>query len=514
MIVKEEKEMQKVYKLIFSLCLIALMGVSIVGCGQSTPTINTSNSQPNGLKIKGVIREYTLNGTVGSAIAGAVVALSGDSVNKTVVTNNAGEYVIDGIPDGSYNIVVTAEGYTRNRTNGIVIKPSSFVPADNTITVQDVVLSSNPIMTTISPTPNSIIGSSQAFTVTFNEPMDTSSVVFSLAPTGLRTFVASGTTVPVTVAWDSTNKVATVTPATNMVMNTNYSLSVSSSSIDPNGYAIATSADNALALAQSFRVATGGVAGTPGDIMVNYAGTTTLEAATFATAYGGGNADFRLYWGPATGNVTGYNIYVANSATGAYTWLTNSSTNSLTTNTNALETALYGNNSINPVSMGNFPLINVPLYVKVAAYNGDGESTAVVAGPLKFKKGPSAVEGHGWNNANFTNDKIYGNSYVLPRLLSTQEAYVGFDAPLDGSTVAAANFTITGGTVTAAQLMTNYTADVDSPAYWGGTIMSIVKITTNGTTVYGNTVEAGTAVKDLAGNGILSTATKFPVITN
>ncbi|MFA6169419.1 MAG: Ig-like domain-containing protein [Candidatus Margulisiibacteriota bacterium] len=507
--------MRKVIAVIIGLCLIGSLGVLITGCGQSTPTINTSNSQPNGLKIKGVVRGYTISGSVGDPVANAVVALSGDSVNKTVVTNAVGEYLIEGIPDGVYNLITTAEGYSRDRNNGVTIKPTSGVPADNTITVSDILLNSNPIVTAYLPLPNTIIASDQAFTVTFNEPMDTSTVTFTLAPSGVRTFVATSGAVPINVAWNATNSIATITPVSNLIVNNTYTLTASPSAKDLSGFTIGTSADQALALSQLYRVSTGGVPAGAGDISFSIGGT-TLEAATFANVFGAGALN--IYWNPASGVVTGYRIYVANSATGNYTLLTTSTVNYATPSMNSVLTALYGTTNIDPISTGaNYPLINTPLYLKIIAYNGDGESGAVASGALQYKKGPAVIEGHGWNNANFTTAHANANNYVLGdstnRLASTNEAYIGFDTPLVSSTVTAANFTIAGGSVTAATLLTNHTADLDPAAYWtGANLRSIVKITAD-VTVYGNTIEAGTAVKDLAGNSVRSGSTST-IVTN
>jgi len=503
--------MKKLMALALGICLIAGLGIVMSGCGQQTPTINTSNPQPNGLKIKGVVRGTTLNGTVGNPITGAVVVLSGDSQNKSSVTNAYGEYSIEGIPDGSYILIVTAEGFTRSSTTAVVIKPSSYIPADNTITVADIQLSHNPIVLSYSPTPNSVISNLPTFVVTFNEPMDTSTVVPSLTPNGIRTYSTTSSTIPLTVTWDTAGKVMTAVPQANLVTNEVYILNVDpmTSAKDTLGYGISNGKEQSQSLTQSFRVTTGGAPGAPSNITVVVNNKLVSSDATDGST---GYANFvdiininnyvGLNWTPSSGTVTGYRVYVADSATGNYVlWKSVAAANYCSGTIGSIISALYGNSAwLDPLGTANYPMINKTLYFKVIAYNGDGESNAATAS-VKELAGPVP-------NANVQESTYAGgtlnNSYYLPKLTASADdkkcVYIAFNEPIDASSLSAGNFTITagGGSIVSVALMTNSSTDL---GLLSGDDYAIVKVTTDTDLTAGGPRTLNiNGVKDLAGN--------------
>lgn len=480
--------MNKNIKIMLGFIFIALM---LAGCGQNS-TVDTASSQPEGIKIKGIVRDVTLGGTVGGAVSGAVVSLSGDSVNKTVTVNSAGEYLIEGIPDGYYNLVITAEGYIRGRVTGLVIKPGSYISADNTITIQDVLLNSSPIISAVSPTPNTVITSNQAITVTFNEPMDTSTVRFNLNPIGLRSFVPVTPLIGrATTTWDSTGRVATVTPTTNLNMNTIYRLVVSPDAKDLKGYPLVYSgSDESLALTQDFRVASGGVPGAPSGVVVTINGKTG-EAIDYGDVVNSGNS-LKLNWQPsAITNITGYKIYAEKN--GVFSYLASSSDNSVSLTVQDVINAFYGTGAVmNPVSTGNYPFVNFPVTFKVVAYNGDGESagTTVV---VRDSVGPIIQN----SLSTYAGGLEPANGYYVPVLTAADNAViVVFNQPVDMTTLSKDYFTFSGAlTVQSVEFMYN--------APGTGYYISACKVKASGTVVgSGQSLTVSSGVKDLSGNSM------------
>ena len=503
--------MRKLFAVSLIVSFIAGSLLLVGGCGQTTPTINTSNPQPQGLKLKGVIRSTTLNNTLGDPIAGAYVTLSGDSVNKTVLTNSSGEYVIENVPDGSYNLIVTAEGHIRNSTTavGVAIKPSSNIPADNTITVTDIQLFSNPIVLSYSPIPMSVVSNRPSFVVTFNEIMDATSVVPTLASANIRTMVAGPSTVPLSGSWDSTTspRILTLTPQADLISNETYTLTVNGTAMDAAGYQITNAGDQSQALLQSYRVTTGGVPGAPGNVSV-VIGTMpiTSDAATgpdFANIFGGGT-NVGIYWTPSTGVVTGYRVYVANSAAGNYHLIAAvSPTTNFTDPTMAnIITALYGGSTVDPLGTANYPMINQPLYVKVVAFNGDGESAAATANAIELV-GPQ-IDTTTYKKYGFA-AAVMNNNNVLPAIdvANKRVVYIGLKEPVQISTIAG-NFSLTAGggtSIVGATLLTQSSGNLS--LFGGGTdVFAIVKIETSTDMDATTQITIGSGVKDLAGNSI------------
>ncbi len=517
--------MKKLLVLLIGLCFIAGAGIIMSGCGQQTPTINTSISQPSGLKLKGIVRAFTLNGTVGNPVAGAIASLSGDIANQTVATNSNGEYLFSGIPDGQYVIFVTAEGYVRTRSEPVQVKPSANIPADNTITVTDLYLNSNPIILDYTPVQNSIVTNNPTFTVTFDEAMDTSTVVPTLTSNGIRTYATSGNTVPLSTSWNSANKVLTITPQAQLASNESYVLAIPSSAKDTAGFSISSGLDQAQALSENYRVTTGGAPGAPANVSVAV-GTNILssDATDGSTAYANysdimdNSLNVRFYWTPGTGSITGYKIYIASDAGGNYSRVyaagntgrnylmvmaVPANVNYYSTSMSNIISALYGSSaSIDPIGTANYPMINKTLYVKVVAYNGDGESAAA-SGSAKDLAGPR-LSTTAKDATNWATDTLLDNNYMLPAITNPNVAYIAFTEPVDPATAGVAgNYTLLGGgSITGAQVMTSSSSPLT--VFTGGPTdaYTIVKITADAAVSTKTIVVNGGSVKDLAGNAV------------
>jgi hypothetical protein len=501
--------------MILGIVFVMGLGIVIVGCGQQTPSITTTNSQPSGLAIKGTVYTTTLGGTLGAPIQGAVVALSGASSTETSLTNDRGEYRFANIPDGCYILIVTAEGHKRSSLTSVTIKPSTNVPADNTITVSDIQLDSNPIIVSYSPTPNLVISRTPTFIVSFNEAMDQSTVVPTLIPSGIRTYAISGGSVSLLASWTDA-KTLVVTPESALVANNTYTLNINpnSGAKDSAGYALEVTGDLALASTQTYRVASGGVPSAPSNVFLSVGGAIfTSEAAgvNFAGVLVGTVA---IYWAPSTGEVSGYKVYAANSASGNYHLISaaSSTTNYVDVTVANILTALYGTIDINPVSTGaNYPMINLPLYIKVIAYNGDGESAAGTTNakelvpPILETAGASPVKSNG-----YAGQLLANNNYYLAPISTTDTAYIFVEEPLDASSVTAGNFKIvtdgahaaSGINVLSATLLTNSSGEL---GVTGVTIArSIIKIVADAA-ITGGTLDVEVSsggIKDLAGNTV------------
>jgi hypothetical protein len=194
--------------------LIGLTGLMVAGCGQSVPQVSTTSSQPKGLTIRGTVYGYNLSWNRDLPLAGVILFLSGDKVNKTTTTNAAGEYSFTDLPSNNvgsgssgYNIVATKEGYQRHIVTGLTFGSDSTAPVpDNSVLTQDIAMMNNPIVMNISPYPGATIEAGvNTIAIQFNEAMDASSVRPLLRSWGLRTFAIADTQT-FTTTWSADSK--------------------------------------------------------------------------------------------------------------------------------------------------------------------------------------------------------------------------------------------------------------------------------------------------------------------
>src|SRR6202167_1409933 len=83
----------------------------------------------------------TFTGTVhdssGAVVVGAEVNVSSSAIgmNKTVTTNTDGDWVTPYIPNGTYNITVTAKGFKKYEAKGVVLRVGQTAKVDVTLEV-------------------------------------------------------------------------------------------------------------------------------------------------------------------------------------------------------------------------------------------------------------------------------------------------------------------------------------------------------------------------------------------
>ena len=70
---------------------------------------------------------------VGKPIAGAEVKLSGSGQNQSVNSDAQGNYAIKGLPSGTYDLSVTANGFKKFEATGITLNPGESLPVDATM---------------------------------------------------------------------------------------------------------------------------------------------------------------------------------------------------------------------------------------------------------------------------------------------------------------------------------------------------------------------------------------------
>ncbi len=85
--------------------------------------------------ISGTVRDNT-----GAAIPNADVLVTNPSegINRKLTTNNDGDYLAAGLPAGRYNLIVTAGGFKRSETTGIVLRIAEKARADASLSIGDV----------------------------------------------------------------------------------------------------------------------------------------------------------------------------------------------------------------------------------------------------------------------------------------------------------------------------------------------------------------------------------------
>src|ERR1700721_4143349 len=73
--------------------------------------------QTNGV-IKGTVKDQS-----GAAVPGATVVISSPErgINRQMATNSTGEYNESALPSGSYNVIVTANGFKKYEAKGVVL---------------------------------------------------------------------------------------------------------------------------------------------------------------------------------------------------------------------------------------------------------------------------------------------------------------------------------------------------------------------------------------------------------
>ena len=544
-----------------SVSLIVGLGILVSGCGQQTPSISTSSSQPKALTIRGTVYGSILYWYVdpwneywkenrGNPMAGVAISLSGNGVNRTTTTNANGEYsftdlpqtagsygqmmVADVVQNSGYIIVASKEGYQRTIA-GTALSSSSGPLPDNTETTLDVDMSSRPVVLSISPAPGSTVEAAPLnITVEFNEAMDPATVRPTLTCKGIRTF-AAGDTQNLTCAWSNGNKTLVVTSGA-LLPNQIYQFM-----LDPDGTAKDASGivlDSLLSYDeddtgsggltadnyngerpdQYYRVAAGGAPGAPTELQLLLNGKLTgLDYQDINY----GLATVVLNWiTPASGQISGYKVYASRSSAGPWQLIRDASdsnhamigdvkTNSLQTEVDDINFSIYGNTlqsggnypgGVDPVCIGNAMFINSKAYFRVVAYNADGESSAATA-EAQDSTGP-ILSISSYNGAALT----LINGYVLPATVDDTERYIAFREPVNQSDAGTAgNYALDGGlTVSSVQVMTSSDYDIEpiGNEFGGLGAYTVIHIKASGALTGRTLTVSGT--RDLAGNAVVT----------
>jgi len=542
--------MKKILALVIGISLVAALGIVLSGCGQQTPSISTSSNQPKGLTIRGTVfgttyfwdTSYSAYEILrGTSLAGVVLTLSGNSVNKTTTTDSKGEYVFTDLPQNAggvsqsnttgYTIVATKEGYQRMMAPTAISSSSGPLPDNSEVTL-DIDMKDQPVVLSMSPSPGTTVEAGPlSVTVQFNEAMDPTSVRPSITASGLRTF-AVGDILSLTTSWSNNNKTLVITSGSLLPNQTYYlQLDPGSTAKDASGNildslqgpyyydtgsgGISWQIYNGLIYASGwipdpnkyYRTASGGVLGAPSNISVTLNNLLPADA-DFSDVITGGN-NVRLHWDtPTSGQITGYRAYVSLSSSGPWNLfdtITDGSNQSDKT-ISSVNTSIFGTDSVDPVCYNKWAFENNKIYFRVVAFNGEGESSAATAearegkGPQIDNKAYSGRSGGGGFAAQLLN-----NYYYLPALTDgtdTKVAYIAFYEPINALTVTATNFAYSAGTITKAALLTSSSGNLT--ASWGTNVYSVVKLTSDTAFSASDliTVEAG--VKDLAGNPVVT----------
>lgn len=522
---------------------LSLLASLTYGCGQSLEgNIVRANAK---VTIRGQVFKWYYSGmnapggsTInprGNPLPGVYITLDGNSLSMTTTTDANGEYRFVGIPDGTYSISGTAEGYIyQSPSTTISIKPSVGDAAQDSIyeVTSFTWFDELAYITSYSPTPGTVIASDQAFTIGFTSPMDVSTVRITFVPQGIRSFISgAGTNVNASIAWSTDAKTATVTPIGNLSPNLTYRLQIDYSygaankyyPLDqrgaplyaPSGGLSNTQAKYLLPYAD-YRVGAGGLPVAPSGLIVSVAGQ-TKEGIVYDDLLQGGS-EVALNWAPsASGNITGYRVYAAlSSAPSNYVPLEMAATTGTvttcayyTSSVSKVLKAFYGSSTVGPISTGNYPFINSGVNFKVVAYNGDGESVGTVAS----YRDQAAPRIYFWQPAVWNGclavplPTIMDNGYYADSL-ADNEAYILFYEPVVASSLDKTKFKISGGAATTIDNVSFMTSS-DFPLSGGTTIYSGVKVKANAALnmvgqTYTLTVEG---VTDLSGNTIKAGST-------
>ncbi|OGC11530.1 hypothetical protein A3K48_03365 [candidate division WOR-1 bacterium RIFOXYA12_FULL_52_29] len=519
---------------IFSWLLLLLVGLLVSSCGQTNPTITTTEATPENLVIKGTVYQkewvnksgYYYSRQAG-LVAGVTVTLSGTYETKTAISADNGEFVFEKVKPGYYFLIATKEGYQQAKEEvGTYMFGFIAGTLDNSIYTEDIELSPYPVIKTLAPAKGTTIETTASFTVNFNKAMDTSTFRPRVSATGTRTF-AIGDSVNMNVAWNADNTSLVLTPNSPLLPNQSYSLYLANEysqikdaagyplaiSNVTSGYGIPVESPQECVVEENlyftYRTASGGMPTAPTNLALTVgmggSGKTITSSPTSGADYNDiyGATAINLTWAPSTGNITGYRVYLSDSATnnfrlaqiGSAYYVTG---NSATLTMSNILTALFGTTSIDPFGTGNYPMINQPLYVKVVAYNGEYESVSAEcnARDLVGPRFDPTYKKYGFAGA-----VINSREYLGPIGVSEKKViYLGIQEPIDESTITTGNFSITaGGGTSIASVFVLDNSSIKLTDF-GGTVYCVLRIETTTDMDAATTIKMGSGVKDLSGN--------------
>ncbi len=453
----------------FSLLVSVLFAVLfVIGCGQSSnPTVSISGGQPSGYSIQGTVSNGQLNANY-AVLSGATVVLSG-AIEEKVVSDLNGRYIFNNLKPGSYSLMVTKEGYQQVKTT-VGFQPDA---PDNTVLTEDVPLLDNPVILSV-VFDNNI--SPEAVIVTFNEPMDISTVLAKIEYAGMRAAgVSASGAISMDKSWDADNRVLTLKPRGGFVPGANYRVTISG----PSGsyYDIKDKAGNQLYPTNLSNVNLGAQynGSAPADAPANLKAVSTIDYIN--CIYGSSN-QIGLSWDAVPG-ATAYNLYCSYNG-GPF---------------QICQGGLVNNNAFLDFDDVDNALAE---YSRVGSWSYPAEVNGVITWPFIGDKGidfkVTAVNPSGESGfSSVLNIK----DNVKPRISSTYRSsstgvYVNFSEPLEKTNAEnISNYVIAGQTVTKVVFQNNYSGSNYAYAYL-----------TISPGVNSGTVEVSSNIKDLSGNEI------------
>ncbi|MCW0216907.1 MAG: carboxypeptidase regulatory-like domain-containing protein, partial [Prosthecobacter sp.] len=106
-------------------CLIRHYFFSILFCAISLIASQESSAQA----VKGAIRGQVQDAEFYVSLPGVTITLDGGSQTASVVSDADGNYFINDLEPGSYNLTASGEGFVRERISGIVVTPGAVKEA-------------------------------------------------------------------------------------------------------------------------------------------------------------------------------------------------------------------------------------------------------------------------------------------------------------------------------------------------------------------------------------------------
>ena len=538
--------MKRLVVILVAVCMIGSVAILISGCGQTTPQIKTEVStvpQPKGLTIRGTVYVEGLSGNLKNPLAGVALTLNGGVVTADgratytrVTTSDAnGGYVFTDLPQSAAGvsiaqvatiqgqspftpsgntIVAVKDGYQRQITSNISLSGSKPLSDNSEINV-DIVMSSNPIVLSMSPLPGSTIeAAANTIVVNFNEAMDKPTVRPELNCEGVRDY-AIGDTQTLTCTWSADSKTLYVTTGS-LLPNKVYQLMIDPNNIakDVDGYTLDTNGGyNAGGLSQYiyngsygegyyyvYRTSSGGAPDAPTGVLLTV---DTKNKIDFNDVVSYSNP-VKLSWlAPVTGSLpSGYKIYISNSATGPWEQLGDSVTeNRFNSTILDVNRAIYGPYwDINTSYIKQLAFVVDTVYFKVVAFNAEGEGASAVVS-MRDSVGPSirtvamtpSAAGIPWEIASALPYYFDGGSATY------EGCYVQFTEPMDPDSLTdVTKYTISSGqTVESAALVYENNGVYVAQLTFSASVEPNVNVLT---------VEAiSTGPKDLSGNMIDAT---------
>jgi hypothetical protein len=113
----EKRNKGTAVRFVFSCTVLVILGVSVVGCGNSNPTLAptstlaptpTPTSTPTTFTLSGLVTDGTSGGVLPNI---DVLIMNGASQGQDLRTDSAGHYSFTGVSNGTFNVQFSAVSY-------------------------------------------------------------------------------------------------------------------------------------------------------------------------------------------------------------------------------------------------------------------------------------------------------------------------------------------------------------------------------------------------------------------